>query len=243
MRYQYKHLKTIVEARNVVNTDEIDKFLSQFSPEREEVKTWVKRNLRNHLINEAEGRPYGRAPSSDSPEWLKKAYESGAELFEVILNNDLRGKIEHIIHFLDARGPERLSKMSFKDAERGAEAWLKSTKTEKNIKKQKDVEGDIEKLADLSDGHAAYQLKTKDAIVREGTKHAVCLKDPNMGYHRQVEEGRLFLVSIRKPEGRVSAILAITPEGRILEMKGYANGPVESEDRKYIHEFLKKMSA
>lgn len=235
---RYPHLFTIIEARNVVNTDEVEEFLSQFKPEKPEIQKWIKSNLRNWIINEQKARKYSKKPGESSPEWLKKAYESGADLVEVELNRTLKDRIDHTLDWLETRGPENLTRMTPTEAFKQAKEWVSKLKGVKG----KDTDKDSKLIVTLEDGWGAYALTSEMGVVREGTKMNICLKDKENRYWDKVKEGRIFLVSIRDSKGEPHATIEINSDGSIDQIKGNSNLPVKPEYHKYVQEFLKKNS-
>lgn len=143
-----------------------------------------------------------------------------------------RTEAEHIIDFLvsDA-APNRLRKMSYKQAKIAADKWSKAQ--QKKGKNLIDTDQDIKTFYEFDDGTRIVKLLTNNAYQREGTLMAHCLG----GYDPKNQT----IYSYRDKENNPHATFQVSREGdEINQIKGKGNGPIHP---KYIHKILAFLKA
>lgn len=144
-------------------------------------------------------------------------------------NKTNQTELEHIVDFfMSDQSPNRLYKMSFKDAKRKAHDWTKS-----NMKKGRNLEdtlNDIEVVHDFPNGSMIVKLKTEQAFKREGFLMSHCLG----GYNPNNSE--LEIYSYRDDKNMPHATFEVRKNSNeITQIKGKGNGPIHP---KYIEPIL-----
>lgn len=82
-------MRTLITARNIVNTQEVDEFLKEKikNIEQQEIRSWVLKNLKTYIKNDLESVSKVTKYKSTDPDWLKRSVEEGTALKVVILFN------------------------------------------------------------------------------------------------------------------------------------------------------------
>lgn len=142
-------------------------------------------------------------------------------------------ELEHIIDYLVSdQAPSRLRKMSFEDAKRKTQEWVKS-----NQKKGRDLidsEGDLETIYDFGDGRKIVKLLTKKAYQREGFLMSHCLAGYSVSSDQEI-------YSYRDKDNMPHATFEVRKNSNeVLQIKGKGNGSIHP---KYIHPILEFLKA
>lgn len=167
--------------------------------------------------------------SEDTIAWIETTGRKALKL-----GRATESDLEHIIDFFASNAaPRRLLKMSLADAKRKTKEW-----TERNKKKGRDLEDtdeDIEIVLGFEDGSMIVRLKTKAALLREGTLMSHCLG----GY--SVQDG-VEIYSYRDAKNQPHATFEVRREaGEILQIKGKGNGPIHPKYINPILDFLESL--
>ena len=225
-------LAEIVEARNVANLDNIEEFIQDKKINDPRIDKWLETTLRKFIIRDYEATEEVEEAEPDSPEWLKKSLEKGEEVVNVIITRNLEGQVEHIIDWLRADvSPKNLEAVSFPEALKQSEDWLKSIK-KKKVNKNEAEEGETV-LKTYPDGYTWRELTGKEALNREGKEMGHCVGS----YFARVQEGTRIL-SLRDPKNEPHCTIEITPGGRVAQIKGKANKSVVEKYRGYVQDLL-----
>ena len=147
------------------------------------------------------------------------------------VNPENQGEIEHIIDYLKSdQAPKRLKKMSYKEAAKSAEKWVKSL-----AKKGKDiieVEGiDYEVVFNLKDEMKLVKLLSEKSFKAEGFKMAHCVSS----YF-----GNENIYSLRDKNNNPHCTFELKGDS-ISQCKGKGNGCIHPKYVDYVLEILNKM--
>ena len=136
-------------------------------------------------------------------------------------------EVEHIIDFLSSdAAPKRIGKMSYDQAKKSAEKWMKT-----QIKKGsaiKELPGDTETILDFGDGFKIVKLIGQNAYKREGFLMRHCVASY---YGKQVE-----VYSLRDSKNMPHCTME-----KNKQIKGKGNGDIHPKYVSYIVKFLKKI--
>lgn len=225
-------------ARNVLNTDEISKFISMFDyKNKEDIKKWLTSSLKKYLINDYTDTTLVTSAPPNSPEWLQKALDDEKEVFKVNFTPELKSKIDHIIDWLNSLSPNDLKsvyKISFEQAEEKAEQWLE--KLHKNAGEEEDFDG-IKEILKVG-SNTWVKVTSKQALNREGLLMEHCVGGDD--YCDAVEKDEVDIYSLRDSSNKPHCTIEYYKEGKeIKQIKGKKNGPVNPKYIEDIRKFLK----
>ena len=140
-------------------------------------------------------------------------------------------KLEHIIDYLvSPSAPNRLLKMSIKQAEESANKWSKAN--QKKGHSLVDDSSDVENIHSYSDGSRIVKLLSDRAYKREGFLMSHCLG----GYSVKAE---ISIYSYRDAKNNPHATFEVRKNGgEITQIKGKGNGPIHPKYITPILDFL-----
>lgn len=142
-------------------------------------------------------------------------------------------ELEHLIDwFVSGSAPQRLQKMSFKDAKRKTNEWMNA-----NIKKGSSITetaDDTKEFIDFKDGFKFMQLLTKNAFQREGSLMSHCLG----GYNPSSD---LKIYSLRDSKNNPHCTIEVRGDKEINQIKGKGNGNIHPKYINYVLDFLDKI--
>jgi ankyrin repeat protein len=248
-----KILESIISLneRNVVNTEEIDKYIRGFSLERDaDTKKWLETVFRKYLINDyPNAQPVKRGEVRGSiPSWMSQAFERGDELYRIELPHDLDAQVNHILdYFVDVLTTERedfprdlyfndITRISFPDAVKKAEDWMRWLSRLKAEGSDDPDKGEFEVL-NLSDGMSVYQIVSASALSRESQEDRMGHCVGGEYFQNKVKEGKCKIFSLRDRNNHPYCTMEL--EGRIIrQIKGPFDHPVGQKYQGYVVEFL-----
>lgn len=136
------------------------------------------------------------------------------------------GEIEHIIDFLNSeKAPTRLRKMSYEEAKKGSEQWIKTmNKQARNIV---ETEEDTQVEIDFEDGMKLVRLVGKEAFQREGKLMSHCVSS----YY---ENDKCKVYSLRDTKNNPHCTIEVMNSGGINQIKGKGNGSIHPKYIKYV---------
>lgn len=214
-----------VEARNVVNTEEIDKYIASLLErcQTDKVKKWLKKTFRKYLINNADAK---KVTSIDPtyPDYINDALLSGQEVFKVISLDSI--VIRPIIDYLNTLDTINFG---YDQAKQKSDEWHRQL-PEKTV--EVTVDDDSEIVKKYENGYTWRKLKTKDDYVREGDLMGHCVGRYNPGDH--------LIYSLRsvKNEPHTTIDLSISAPYVIEQVKGQAN-TIPFKYKPYVIDFMK----
>jgi len=141
--------------------------------------------------------------------------------------------LEHIIDWMvSGDAPQRLKKMSLKDAVKKTDDWVK-----KNIERGSQIEekeSDLETFIDFGDGFKFMQLLTKNSFQREGSLMSHCLG----GYNPASD---LKIYSLRDSKNNPHCTIEVRGDKEVNQIKGKGNGSIHPKYINYVLDFLEKV--
>ena len=139
---------------------------------------------------------------------------------------EIIGEIEHIIDFLNSdKAPERLRKMSYTQALKGSEQWVKTmNKQARNIV---ETEQDTKVEIDFKDGMRLVKLVGKKAFQREGKLMSHCISS----YYTN---DNCKIYSLRDSKNNPHCTIEVMNTGDVNQIKGKGNGSIHPNYIKYV---------
>ena len=216
--------------RNVLNQDEIQKFISGFRARKPETQKWLQANLRNYLISDHDDVDTVTTVEPNSPSWLRAAISRGDEVFKVSMSKAFKDQIAHIIDYLDSPQADfDFSRLSVPDAIKKSDLWTKEL-TKGPVAQE--VPGEIE-FKKYSDGYRWVKPTSKEALDREGKLMGHCVGS----YCERVSGGDTVIYSLRDPKNEPHCTIEVT-NGAIEQIKGKQNREVVAKYHEYVQDFL-----
>ena len=140
-------------------------------------------------------------------------------------NKPTQQEVEHIIDFLVSdKAPERLKKVSFKQAKEKADKWNKEL--QKKGKAIIETKKDIKIIYDFKDGFKFVKLIGEKAYQREGHLMRHCVSS----YYNKGED----IYSLRDKNNNPHCTISKSSQ----QIKGKGNGSINPKYIKYVVEFL-----
>ena len=151
---------------------------------------WFKTVFRKWVINKyAEVKELDPADFS-IPESMQPRLDAGATLVEVNIDQDMMVMVDNIKSFMEADHTEIPRQFALKgedwrgisvpDMVRRTNSWMQWEERRAKKRPQNyrdDNPGDVELIAELSDGYKLVRLVTQDAFIREGALMSHCIAD------------------------------------------------------------------
>lgn len=233
-QHKFPAFAAMVIGRNVANVTSIEDFLKSFHTDNEKINNWLDTTLRKFFIRDfTKTKPYN-AKGSD-PDWM----QGKTDLVQVELDQDIRGKVEHVVDFLKSQMSQNpnmnLQSFQAEEAFKQSAAWL-----EQLLKKkiEEEVEGkDYEVI--LTEGSFKWiKLISENALSREGRLMGHCVG----GYWKQVQGGAVEIYSLRDSKNEPHATIEYQPKRReINQIKGKQNKELKEEYRGTLITFLNSL--
>lgn len=231
LRQKYPTLSYLVYARNVANVPEIEKFLQQFQGDQK-ISKWLGSSMRKWLLNTYDKTKQYKVTDSD-PEWMK----GKGDLEAVILDDDIRGRIEHVVDYVKNVTTEnpsfKLENFQVPEAFKQAAEWQERLMKKKS---EEEVEGtDYVVLKAYESGYRWCDLISENALVREGQQMGHCVG----GYWERVKKGEEKIFSLRDAKNGPHCTIEFDPKDKnIAQIKGKQNKGVNDEYKSYLVDFL-----
>lgn len=228
---RFPALAAIVMGRNVANVSSIEDFLKSFHGDNSEINRWLDTTMRKWLIRDFDKTTPYKAQDSD-PEWMK----GKEDLILVKLDDDIRGKVEHVVDFLKAQAAQnpdlKLNNFQAVEAFKQAAQWMEALMKKKI---EEEVPGkDYEIL--LEDGPYRWvKLISENALAREGRLMGHCVG----GYWPQVKTGVVEIYSMRDSKNEPHVTIEYqSKRSEINQIKGKQNKALKDEYRPTMVNFL-----
>ena len=161
--------------RNIFNLVQMDAWLEELFSHiggREDIRLWVRRNLRNYLLREYEQLQVLETLPHDAPLWAKRDFAKGRVIQRVCLGPVFRGQIAHVLDLFLAKPWLRLERLSVSDALLHAQRW--DAELSRQVAVAEDLRG-IRPVILYDNGWSWVQVLSKDALHREGAKMNHCV--------------------------------------------------------------------
>ena len=229
-----------MSSRNVINQDDIKKFIKKVSKRADEsTQLWLKTVLRKHILNHHEQTSPYRV-SANSPQWAKDAKERGDTLLKVEFDDTFVARIDHIVDYVNQYGGSDITRMSYQQASQQTDGWVRELAAKKQSEAQalEAAEGE-EIVVDCGNGYNAVKLKNQAAFVREGKRMRHCIGDG--GYYSQTRDGTCMGLSLRD-ETDHPHITFFVRNNKISEMRQSCNAIVREKYTKYILKIMNTLN-
>jgi len=221
-------------ARNVINTEQIDQFLTGMHVEDiQEINGWLDTTLRKFLINRYDKViPYKPLPSD--PAFM----QGKTDLEKVVLSEELTNKVQHIVDYLKnkltAEPTFKLGAFQAEEAFKQSEEWSKQLAKKKTTEEEEGVDYKI--VMPLGEGYNWVDLISQNSLLKEGKSMGHCVG----GYWDRVKAGVDQIFSLRDDKNAPHATIEYSPRSRtIRQIKGKQNRGLVAEYMPYLLEFLK----
>lgn len=148
-------------------------------------------------------------------------------------NIENQSEIEHILDYLNSnKAPKRIKFMSYDEAKRGAEKWVKTlNKKAANII---ETEEDVEIIKIWKSGFKLVRLKGEAAFKREGKLMRHCVAS----YYGK---DSVKIYSIRDEQNNPHCTMEVDDSGYGNQIKGKGNGAIHPKYIKYVLKSFKHM--
>ena len=203
-------------------------------------KKWLRSNLKNYMLRDyndlrdfADGgnEIYLQNKKKANP-WIQKAIDRGEELFIARLTTGLENQLRHVLDYFRANPNLNISRISVPEAIRQSEEWTE--RLNKKASDQEDVAG-TETVRKYPDGFRWVKVTSKQALDREGKLMRHCVGS----YCSQVSSGSTSIYSLRDKKNEPHCTIELK-QNHINQIKGKANGPIDSKYIKYVKDFVLK---
>lgn len=242
-------------ARNVVNTEQIDEYLSEQVGQHPTLEVWITKVLRKWLLTKAPTAKVEGMAQEGVPEWLKKAMETNTAE-EVVLNGELTNMLIPIFDYLEnlvAEKPNQdQTRIAFDQAVAGSKKWHEQMA--KKAARAKPIEEDGTKVIHtFPNGWYWVNVFGKNSMKREGDMMGHCVGQSaafmravgqQQTYFTQSLAGRKEIYSLRDPKNEPHCTIEINNlhgNRAINQIKGKANREVKEEYLPMVEAFLKQM--
>jgi hypothetical protein len=245
-------------ARNVLNVDALDEFLANLGElaRHDAVRDWLMGTARRHILRQhgrvfqvvrekATGRLVlvdpeapdwieARALEAPAPDWCAAALDRGDLVVFLRLDGSLAKTVRRTIEYLDAYieggRNRRVERIGY------AQAVKEAKKARRKSQGARARERELGAIPVYRHGRslAVVQLTTPENLEREGAAMQHCVAD--YADALRLEECEIY--SLRDGTGASHATIEVDPDGRVIQVKGPANGPVLADFRPAVRAFI-----
>lgn len=230
-----------LNARNIVNINDIDVFLKNKikNIEQVEIKKWILANLKTYIKNDYESVSKVTKFKSTDPDWLKKGVEEGTALEVDLKDRIFIKQLNHILDYFKSLSEKELleiKSISFKDAVDKSDEWTIELSKKASLIPDEGGESIVRKY---SNGVTWKRLLTQQSLEREGSykrmKHCVGGKV----HVEKLLNNKAIYYSLRDKNDHPHCTIEVE-KNRVEQIKGFDNGIVKKEFIKYCKNFLEK---
>jgi PcfJ-like protein len=179
-----------------------------------------------------------RGYTGEVPAWCRAALERGDEVIVLRLGATLRKRLRRAMAMIEGE---------LRDGRLTALDRLPFEKAETRVKKRRREGYDARRRALIargtvpvlwtSGGDAMVRLASAESLADEGSRMRHCVG--GYSYPAEVASGACEIYSLRDREGRPRATIEVA-DGRVWQVKGFANGPVGAADQIVLREFIRR---
>ncbi|MEE8279071.1 MAG: PcfJ domain-containing protein [Alphaproteobacteria bacterium] len=251
-----------MSSRNVLNAQEVDRFVDDLVQQtaRPELKRWLGGPARRWILKHydltdrivrdpATGglalvRPDSvddvvpRAYLGEAPDWCQAALERGDEVIALRLGASLRKRLNRVVALLEAELQQgclaSLDRLPFEKAEARVGKRRRDGYTARRRARLARAAVPVLRTAGGAD---VVRLTAAESLADEGSRMHHCVG--GYGYPEAVARGSCEIYSLRDREGRSRATLEVE-DGRVWQVKGFANGSIYGPDRVVLRAFIRR---
>lgn len=252
-------------SRNVINVDEIETWieilLQERSIENGPAHLWSTTVLKNYLLKQHYklklvapinqrtlffwvasqiGSARTNLPDFESTEtrpWLATAFERGDTVCKVILDQELKFQVEHLLDYVLSRNWPDITRATYHDMVSGATRWVET------LLKQKTIESDLKHVKVIAEGevnglfYRIVELVTKEAYQFEGKRMNNCVSGYYSKLPKTEREWRDKISAELKADTELAAQLqAKTEKLQKLEVKVVIDKPTKAKLRAIVED-------
>ena len=240
-----RFLDYLLLERNIVNTEEIDRFLKSTENHtlhnisdihRKAIRKWVASNLKNYLLRDYPNILWipndllHRNPNKHP--WVKKAAGRGDKLYNIEITRTFKNQIDHVLDYFQSNPDLNISRISAQEAIRQSEEWTKQLN--KKASSEDDLTG-IKEVRKYPDGFKWDMVFSDKALEREGKLMSHCVGS----YCNLVKSGASKIYSLRDKKNEPHCTVEVV-NADIIQMQGKGNSKVDKKYIKYCRDFVKK---
>jgi hypothetical protein len=234
----------LLTARNILNTEEVEKYLKSLVPKVNSKigKRWINSNLRNYILKKMraiEVRNY-KSSKKDSTQ-IQKAVEYNETIYKINLDFSFKTEVDHVIDHINGLESLQLKKIIQKPFPILNKQAKEHTKREaRKIRKaisKKGVPKDGLRLVKKYGSASLVQLMSWPQFQKETADLDICIGQPESKktlYDKHLK-GKAQYYSLRV-QGKAVGTIEVD-RSQITQIKGYENGRI---DRKY-HSIFKNV--
>jgi len=245
-------------ARNILNVAAVDDFIASLGElaEHEAVVEWLKGTARRHVLRNhdrffrvererASGAIVLRDPDDQDgfdlrpfdgelPAWCEESLGRGDEVVFLRLDGGLaktvRRTIEYLDDFLDESPKRRIQRLGFPQAVKRA----RQARHERMAGRASRLELGAIPVYHYGRSARVVQLTTPSTLALEGDRMNHCVAEYSDAL--RLEECEIY--SLRDALNEPQATIEVDPDGRVIQVKGKANGPVAAAFRPAVRSFI-----
>lgn len=218
-------------ARNIINVDEVDNYISSINHRDEKILKWLKKKARKYIIEEFNANQITYDESM--PDWAKNG-----DVFEVVLTEDLTRQINDIVDYLNnvlLETPDfDIQLIRWDEAiENSKEFHNELVKISKdNVNKSHSSLGKI--YHKFENGFFWTELLAEDAE-EETELMGNCVKS----YYGAINDGDVSIFSLRDSKNRPHIDIECNPKiDRIFQIEGKSAAPIAKRYLEYVKWFV-----
>jgi len=239
-------MKIEINARNIVNLEEIDKFIDPFVDYVTDNNTplemdklvieWLNNQFKNYIKNRYE-KVYKVTTFEDSdPDWLKDGVKNGTALEVNLSNRELSAQLYHIIDYflsLSLSELKKIHKLTFEVAVDKSKKWTKTLQ-----KNNLTVDSSGEVIVRKYSGNIVWKrLLTPEALEKEGLEDRMDHCIGGTVYKKKLLNNSSEFYSLRDNLNKPYCTIELV-KTRVKQIKGYHDGPVQKDYIQYVLDFL-----
>ena len=211
--------------RNIVNIQEVKDYLDSVRSENNEIKKWLNTVVKNYII-----KTHSNIVPLSEEELSNIPFKNKEGLSRVILDEELKGKIEHIMGFLSEQPIRSWVNVPFDEMYRLANEYLAKKIKEEEI----DLNYDNTKiLYESINGYKWVEVLDGASLKREGKLMNHCV-----GFfvnESHLEQNNEVIYSLRDDKNQPHLTMKYSPNlNSVVELKGNSNSYIDSNNFRYL---------
>jgi len=231
-------MKIEINARNIVNTNDIDKFLKDISKniDQQEIKQWIFKNLKTYIKNDYESVSKVTQYKDSDPEWLKNSIKKGTALEIDLKDKEFIRQLNHILDYFKSNNGilSKIKNIDFKEAVKKSNEWTKELHKDASSIPDESGESVVRKYPD---GVTWKRLLTVEALATEGKRMDHCVGGEE--FQDKLKKNKNIIYSLRDKNNNPQCTIEVE-KNKVEQIKGQHDGSVDIEFLKYCRNFIDK---